>query len=307
VANPQTLASPAMEELVARCMAKDPAKRFASMNDVLLALKRIGGLSATGTGEYRSGPPSAIESGQMSVSKVQAASEFPAPQSEQRIQHPSGSPGPTPSPLSGNLPLVFPRASGDLDGDSAIVDFTGGGRRRRKMFGAFVGIAAVATVIAVYALRSPGDEVATSVAAAPQVAQATPTATPQVNNAQPTATAPATGTAASPSPPPALPKTVGVRISSDPSGALVKEDGKEVCPSTPCDHDFDADPAKEHRLSFTKPGYRAEVRTVRIGDTPVSVRLAKSSGGWTAPVPRPQPPAPPENTPTPSGFKEIPY
>jgi serine/threonine protein kinase len=303
-ANPKTVASPAMEELVARCMAKDANKRFSTMNDVLLALKRIGGLTATGTGEHRSGPPSAIESGQMSVSKVQAASDFPVQDLRERIPLPSGSPGPTPSPLSGNLPLVFPRASGDLDGDSAIVDFTGGGRRRRKMFGAFVGVAAVATVIAVYALRVPADE---SPAPLPSPQATTMAAPPPQGAAQPAPLAPATGVSVSPQPPPS--RLVGVRISSEPTGALVKEDGKELCPSTPCDHDFDADPAKEHRLSFTKAGYRAEVRTVRIGDTPVSVRLAKSAGTWAAPPAkvREREPAPADNTPTPSGFKEIPY
>src|SRR5580692_1669314 len=58
--NPNITLSPAFEETVMRCMAKDPDQRFRSMDEVLAALKRVGGgtltatVSGAGTGEYRS-------------------------------------------------------------------------------------------------------------------------------------------------------------------------------------------------------------------------------------------------------------
>src|SRR6202789_3878866 len=57
--NPNTQVSPAIEDTVAGCMAKDPDQRFRSMDEVLASLKRVGGgamtatISGVGTGEYR--------------------------------------------------------------------------------------------------------------------------------------------------------------------------------------------------------------------------------------------------------------
>src|SRR3974390_1369508 len=58
--NPNITLSPAVEETVGGCMAKDPDQRFRSMDEVLAALKRTGGgtltatISGAGTGEYKS-------------------------------------------------------------------------------------------------------------------------------------------------------------------------------------------------------------------------------------------------------------
>src|SRR6185437_9075089 len=41
--NPDAVVSPEMEAIVMRCLAKEPDKRFASMKDLLNALKRAGG------------------------------------------------------------------------------------------------------------------------------------------------------------------------------------------------------------------------------------------------------------------------
>jgi serine/threonine-protein kinase len=70
---------------------------------------------------------------------------------------------------------------------------------------------------------------------------------------------------------------VKVRVNTEPDGASVKEDGVELCSSTPCDILYkgaDADAAKEHRLTFLHAGYRPEARNVRVGDSPVNVKLA---------------------------------
>ncbi len=59
--NPNINPSPAFEETVMRCLAKDPAARFRSMDEVLASLKRAGGPSMTasnglgGSSEYPAG------------------------------------------------------------------------------------------------------------------------------------------------------------------------------------------------------------------------------------------------------------
>ena len=101
---------------------------------------------------------------------------------------------------------------------------------------------------------------------------------------------------------------VKVRVNSDPDGASVKEDGVELCGSTPCDILYkgpDADPAREHKLTVGRPGYRVEARTVKIGDSPVLVRLTKAPD-----APRFVPAAPPrsDTPPAPTGYKnDLPY
>ena len=98
-----------------------------------------------------------------------------------------------------------------------------------------------------------------------------------------------------------------ITVNSDPDGATVKEDGIEVCSSTPCDVVYkgaDADPARAHKLTLARQGYRVETRTVTAGDSPLNVKLN--------PVPRPTAPPPqPKGSDTPSvptGYKtDIPY
>jgi serine/threonine protein kinase len=322
--NPNATASALMEELVAKCLAKDPNQRFSSMNDVLIGLKRLGGLAVQATGEFSTiAPPSgtSLEDGLASVSKI-LASPGSASALLQNTRN-SQSPSRTPSPMSGDLPPPFPggrpesgaghaqalRSDGapdpDTASDSAAVDFRGGARRRVRTLGIVVA-ALGAGAIGFFALRSPtsGSQASdpprwpVAVQPLPPPAPVQPVATTSITN-------PVTGPLTSASPP--APTSANVRISSDPSGATVKEDGREICAATPCDHEFELDQAKEHRLTFAKAGYRPEVRTVRVADSPVSVRLARSYGTWS-PAPAPKPPTPPaDNTPTPSGFKEIPY
>ena len=62
---------------------------------------------------------------------------------------------------------------------------------------------------------------------------------------------------------PAQPTFVKVRVNSDPDGASVKEDGVELCSSTPCDILYkgaDADPAKDHKLTLARNGLQARRR-----------------------------------------------
>jgi hypothetical protein len=87
----------------------------------------------------------------------------------------------------------------------------------------------------------------------------------------------------------------------------VREDGVEVCSSTPCDVPYkgqDADPVKDHHLTITRNGYRNETRTVRIGDSPVTVKLTVAPTTYRPPAPT----KPADTQALPPGYKpDIPY
>jgi hypothetical protein len=78
-----------------------------------------------------------------------------------------------------------------------------------------------------------------------------------------------------------------LRIDTDPDGASIKEDGVEECSSTPCEMTYkgpDADPTRDHKLLISKTGYKVEARTIKIGDSPLSVKLTRAPVRW-APAP----------------------
>ena len=115
------------------------------------------------------------------------------------------------------------------------------------------------------------------------------------------AAAPATGAA----PPVATP--VRIRVSTDPDGASVKENGIELCSSTPCDLFYkgaDADPEKDHKLTLARQGYRVELRSVKATDAALSVKLTPAPRA----APPPQPARAVDAPAVPSGYKtDIPY
>jgi serine/threonine-protein kinase len=115
---------------------------------------------------------------------------------------------------------------------------------------------------------------------------------------------------------PAMPAIAKIRVGSDPPGATVKEDGVELCGSTPCDIVYkgsDADPTHDHALTLTKPGFRAEHAVVKGADGAITVRLSKEAQRFypqpqAAPVPMPPQAAHPETAPAPTGYKtDLPY
>jgi len=251
-------------------MAKDPETRFRSMDEVLAALKRVGGAALTATvsgvgatGEYRA----------MGISGGYGSDSGP--------NKPGTSSGPH-SAISGSGAIPAPLT------DSGANELGKKGSRG-VVVGAILGIAVLAMIV-VFASRSrplPLPVPAPSATAAPK-----PTVTATV--AAPTASAPV------------APQFAKLRINTDPQDASVKEDGIEVCSSTPCEITYkntDADPTKDHKLMFSKPGYRVENRTVRLADSPLNVKLTKAPQYY-----QPQPPPqqkPPEDKPP--GFKDLPY
>ncbi len=264
--NPNTQVSGGFEEIIARCMAKDPNQRFRSMDEVLAALKRVGGqafsqtFNGLATGEFRS----------LSVSGAATTGSGP------RSLLPGGD--------SGSGPAIGAALSGSgsvMSAAAAPIDVTvmpsapppssensGSSGSQGILLAAGFGALACAGVGGYATLR-------TNAAAGPG----------GVANASVAAASPAT-TAAAPSaalvPTDSAPKAaalVKVRVNSDPDGASVKEDGVELCSSTPCDILYkgaDADPSREHKLTVSRPGYRVEARTLKVGDSPVAVKLTKA-------------------------------
>ena len=293
--NPNVNVSPAIEDTVARCMAKDPDQRFRSMDEVLAALKRVGGgaltatISGVGTGEYRS--LSGSGSGPQITSGV-AANGISG--SNPAFLSPSASdPGSIPSPLA--VPSDSPAAGAPL-----MSQPPGKSGSKGMLVAAVVGALAIAGIIGYVALR-PSKPNTIDKPSGTAAATAPPTETA----AMPTVTGPATVQPTATAAPPTA-TIVKVRINSEPDGASVKEDGVELCSSTPCDILYkgsDADPTKEHRLTILRGGYRLETRNVKVGDSPVTVKLIPAPVGFHPPPVQKQ-----EQPAVPGGYKsDIPY
>jgi hypothetical protein len=293
--NPNINVSPAIEDTLARCMAKDPDQRFRSMDEVLAALKRVGGgtltatISGVGTGEYRS------LSGSGSGPQITTATNGAISGSNPSFLSPTSSdPGSIPSPLA--IPSDSPAAGAPL-----MSQPPGKTGSKGMLVAAVVGALAIAGIIGYVALRpsKPG-----SVGAGSADTPANPNATTTAAMPMATATAPVAATATTASPSATL---VKVRVNSDPDGASVKEDGVELCSSTPCDILYkgsDADPTKEHRLTILHGGYRMETKTVKVGDSPVTIKLTPAPNITYRPAPQ-QKQDQPSNPP---GYKgEVPY
>jgi serine/threonine-protein kinase len=276
--NPSVQASPEMEETIARCMCKSPGDRFPSMDEVLAALKRINAnaLGASTTGEHRA--LSLTASGPQA--SPLAAGSITGPNRAPAFLSPSASDvGSLPSPLSisnDGPPSTSPFTSQPPPGKSGS---------KGVLFVAVLGALAVAGTLGYVALR-PGAAGTAAVQPAVQPATVVPVA---VDSSR------------------AVTAMAKVRINTEPDGAGVKEDGVELCSSTPCDILYkgaDADPSREHKLTLARQGYRPETRSVKVTDSALTVKLAKAEGSRIVP----QVTARPEAAAVPTGYRtDVPY
>ncbi|MCC6556296.1 MAG: protein kinase [Polyangiaceae bacterium] len=275
--NPNVAVSPAMEALIYRCLEKDPEKRYASMNDLLVALKRTGGEggltdtseslpamgvpmgrpsrpSFTGSGEYTaaSGPISnppitysgPISSDSGSQPPVAGAPVFVAPPITDSM-------GPRPEPPRQMESVAPPRASG-----------------LRKAAPLAIGAVLAVGVIVVAVMRSssPGPQQATPTPPETGAVTAPPAAAP------PTAAPTQAPTAAHD----AQIQTRKVQLDSNPSGAAVLEGARELCAATPCEVEWRGDaaaPSAQHELSFEKKGYKSVKIKVTAAEDKVKAKL----------------------------------
>jgi hypothetical protein len=243
--NPKARVSTALEEIIAKSMAKDPRLRFDSMDELLGALKHVPDLHS------RSAIPQHGPSGPPLV----------------RFSH--GLHGP-----AGGSAAARRRTAPSRTAPSR----TAPRRSQSRLWKTAAGVLAVASaLVGLSVLRAGG-------IAAPTPSRLAGVTSTDVNSAAHATVSIGATTEG------ARVVAVKVRIKTDPSGATVKENGVEICTTTPCDVVYagaDADPLREHRLTLTRQSYRAESRVVRVGDSPVVVKLFRVTDNLRAdPSPR---------------------
>jgi eukaryotic-like serine/threonine-protein kinase len=289
--NPNLICSPAFEEIVMSCIAKDPKQRISSMDNLLQAIRRAHGGSMTGqlTAVTVSGQYTNI-SGQFTP----VGNSAPPPVV-------SNVPGATAASGSHSMSGLL-RAEPSNDTAALLAQSS------RSRLWIPLGVLAAAVIgggLGMLAFQWSASEPASPPPAASLGAPAPKAAEGVV----PTA---ATTTAASMSTPAVIETTPPtLKVTTDPPGAAVREDGKELCATTPCDLVFNtdgADATKPHKLLILHAGFRPEARTVKANDPPVHVKLhaAVAGGGARPPQSQPTATAKPETT-TPNGFKDQPY
>jgi serine/threonine protein kinase len=276
--NPLISVSSATEAAVAGCMAKDPERRFKSMDEVLAALKPIGAPAAAASpgGQGVDARSSATRLGSLSGSGAESRANVSR----------SVDPPPRESQLNATRAVATP-----LEIQHSL------GRGSKGVLAGAIALALATVGALTYVAIAPArSSTAASVPA--------PTFSVSANSASAATTAAA---AAVPAPPAPVAMSVRVRVSTDPDGATVKEDGIELCSATPCDIFYkgaDADPEREHKLTLVRQGYRVEMRSVKpVDSAALNVKLT--------PAPRPLPPAQTRAADVPAvptGYKtDIPY
>jgi len=163
---------------------------------------------------------------------------------------------------------------------------------------ALVVLAAVGAAAIVQRAVSRG-HAASPEAAVVAAAAAAPATAPTTETVEPSAAAAASAGA----PNGEASRVAQVRVETTPGGAVVDENGVELCASTPCVVTFqgaEAAASAAHTLSIAKPGFRPETRVVHASDPALHVKLAKATAA-------PAKSAHPAAAPTVEGFKDLPY
>ena len=274
---PGLVLSATMEAIVYKCLEKDPANRYQSMNELLNALKRLG------SGEWMSDTNEALLA--VSYSGLHAM----------RAPTPSGG-APAPTGTYGSGPVargafVSQSMTGMNTAQQAEVPSTPPLRpsRGRVYLGAAVGFVAVA--LGAMAVMAPGPTSNVT-----EHAGGTTSATTTAGSAAPTTTtavAPSGDVTATPQA-----SSRVVRVESEPAGATVSENGNVLCASTPCSITWEGAAADApHKVQIAKAGLVPATIKVSTGEQKISAKLEvpRSIGG-------------PATKPTaPEGFKEDPF
>lgn len=324
--NPNLICSPAFEEIVMSCISKDPNQRFNNMDHLLAAIRRAHGGSLTGqvaavnigganvSGLYtpqagNSRPPQLTPSHPPFQAAPQAYHHTPPP--APYLSSPPGGPAQQMVVASGShTPMGILRA--DASNDVATGTGAIAAKPRSKiwiLFGVLVA-AIIGGGLGMLAFQMTAPPPSPTAATSTSTTSAAPASTPTVSAAPSTAAATSVTPSASLSSAP--PDKPVLKLTTDPPGASVREDNKEICAATPCELSFkEGEPtSKVHKLTITKLGFKAEQRTVKVTDPPMTLKLQHlGGGGGGAPLvnPAPLPPKPaPSSKPdsTPNGFKD---
>ena len=321
--NPNLVCSPAFEELVMRCIAKDPAERYTTMDAVLQAIKRAHGVSMTGqlaavntSGAFVPIPSDMPPPVRSSVPGFAGNSPAAGARSPFGV---SGVNGVSVTSTSGShTPLGMLRADGS--GESGVGAYAEQRPPRSKAW-IVVGVLGAAMLggllgLGVFRMTTNSATTQGSSTAAPMAAGAGGASAEVPGAGSPSATSATSATSAGVASGTVVDaRSVTIKVTTDPPGASVREDATELCASTPCDVTFKgdaADPAKTHKLLVQRAGFRPELKIVKPGDAALSsglhVRLFRggfTGGGRPAVTPPSTGAKPPETTP--NGFKDLPY
>ncbi len=287
--NPNLVCSPAFQEIVMSCIAKDPRMRISSMDALLQAIRRAHGGALTGqlpavnmTGPFApvvpSVPPAIISSSPTAATMTSASGSHSAMGLLRAdASNDIASSGFGPPPRSKLLIPLGVLAAAIIGGGLGMLAF----QWSEPPASALPAASAAASAIA--SAENPSPSAPSSETTPPSSAGAVLAATPTVKEAR-------------------------LAITTDPPGASVREDGRELCASTPCEIVFPADTAgaTTHKLVVARSGYKPETRIVKTTDPPTHVKLSHAGGTSRPPAPQPSPAAKPDAT-TPSGFKDVPY
>jgi len=273
--NPNLVISEEMEAIVLRCLEKDPQRRFASMDELLSALKRCGG----GAEEMMTGPyqPYA-HTGAFRARHLDSLPPGDTTGLSGPMRRPSGPPGdsgPSTSLSSLSLSGARPAALGFSSPSTLADPLTASqpmslpdpdtlagqsGKRRFMLITGVLVLGFVGIIITLTQTRGSGETTAGS--------------------ASPATTPPPTPTQATPQTP-ARPGDRVVHIESDPSGASVMEGNETLCGGTPCDVTFRGAGAAAdvvHSLTLSKKGYQSKTIKVTVVEEKVKVTLDAAAG-----------------------------
>ena len=271
-----------MDGIVARCLEKDANKRFASMKDLLNALKRVG----TEDGSMLTDTHESLPMARLDL--LGASSYRPGADSGPQTTSISLAPGDPRNASQITDSMLQPAPAPPLDTD-AMAKMRPKGRPYVWFLAASVAAGIAVTVVAT-SKPHPGDAptlpVTPAGTGAPNTAQDPTTAT-----ASPTTTADAAGSART------------VKVESDPPGASVTEGTTELCTATPCDVVWKGDTAKgEHKLQLNKKGFKTSKLTVATTDTKVATKLDVAAAAYVGPrTPVPPPDGTGKRKPNPYG------
>ncbi|XXT16176.1 protein kinase [Sorangium sp. So ce429] len=302
--NPDLAISQTMEGIVYRCLEKDPAQRFSSMNELVAALKfTAGGISTRDTGETLPARPGATSHrpsvpSYPSIPSSSTTGDFPGLSTPSSAPPTSSTPTHT-GPLATETALkaptaptfvapsmtdsMGPRPAPAVEGLSATQPGARPGRKVVPWAIAAV-LAAGLGVAAVVTSRAPASQTG-ALAREPG-----PGSTPPAEAAPPA---------------PLTPAARALQVESTPPGAAVREGAKELCAETPCEiiwRGTAAALASEHELVFEMKGYKPATVRVSVAEERVRAKLDPAA------APAPWPPSKPRaNVQKSEPYKSNPY
>lgn len=237
-ANAQVKVSTEFERIIFTCLAKNPADRFASLDELLLALKQAGSGAASGGFSVPPTAPGVVAASSPAPPQATTDAGSMAPDAEGAAQaEGSSGVGPASTSQSGPLPTLASERHGE------------GGAPRKGGGAALVGFGVAAAAVLVLVIGSGKFTSGATRGDAGRVGAES------IDKARGEAV---------------------LHIETDPPGAAVKlhdREGAEICAATPCAPTVSARRGAEVTLWVSKAGHVPESRRVTVGDERVSIKL----------------------------------